>query len=197
MDYLLKHSEVDVVGTDSYGIDRNGYILGLKKIPRIPHSLKEVFKQSIYIHPSVMGKTSWFKTNPYCEESYAERAEDYELWCRTFKTSRFALIEEPLYFCREGQSILKSVDNQIKTYNSVLWVLKNYGPKDCDSIYLHKLEFKILCKKFVYKYGFETGLLNVLLPHILKKRYTVLDHQELERGKKSLEKSLMGNSIGL
>lgn len=28
VDYLLKHSEVDVVGTDSYGIDRNGYILG-------------------------------------------------------------------------------------------------------------------------------------------------------------------------
>ena len=27
VDYLLKHSEVDVVGTDSYSIDRNGYIL--------------------------------------------------------------------------------------------------------------------------------------------------------------------------
>lgn len=196
VDYLLRHPEVDLVGTDAYSIDSNGHILGLKKIPRIPQNIKEVFRQSIFIHPSVMGKTSWFQANPYCEGAHVERAEDYELWCRTFKASKFALIEEPLYFCREGQSIIKSVDNQIKTYNSVLWVLKNYGPKECDSIYLNKLEFKIFCKKLVYKYGFKTGLLNVLLPHILKKRYTVLDHQELERGKKLLEKSLRGYSIG-
>lgn len=195
VEYLIKYPEVDVVGADSYSIDGNGYILGLKKIPRIPHSLKEVFKRSIFIHPSVMGKTSWFKANPYCEETYVERAEDYELWCRTFKTSRFALIEEPLYFYREGQSIIKSADNQIKTYNSVLWVLKNYGPKDCNSAYLHKLEFKILCKKLIYRYGFNTGLLNLLLPFILKKRYTALNNQEMEKGKKWLKKSLEGCSI--
>lgn len=77
----------------------------------------------------------------------------------------------------------------------MLWVLKNYGPKDCNSAYLHKLEFKILCKKLIYRYGFNTGLLNLLLPFILKKRYTALNNQEMEKGKKWLKKSLEGCSI--
>ena len=52
-----------------------------------------------FFHPTVMGKTEWFKSNLYSE--WALRAEDFELWTRSERNSVFYSIENPLLFYRE------------------------------------------------------------------------------------------------
>ena len=79
-----------------------------------------------FIHPTIMGKTSWFKANPYSD--WALRAEDYELWTRTSGESVFRVIGKPLFFYREfgvptfrkyylSQVTLLKIFRRYKTYN--------------------------------------------------------------------------------
>lgn len=88
VNFLELHTMVDVVGTSMMMIDGDNHIMG--------SSLQTT--DSIFVHPSVMGKTSWFLSNPYDEA--ALRAEDFDLWNRTRRFSAFANIESPLMFYR-------------------------------------------------------------------------------------------------
>lgn len=70
--YLLEHPEVDVCGTSA--------------------------GEWTFIHPSVMGRTSWFQLNPFRSE--CDGCEDWDLWTRTRSQSVFGFIEEPLIIYR-------------------------------------------------------------------------------------------------
>jgi hypothetical protein len=54
------------------------------------------------IQPTVLARATWFKRNHY-ELNYV-RAEDHELWARTFSYSSFRADPEPLTFYREGRT---------------------------------------------------------------------------------------------
>lgn len=106
--YLQMHPEIDVLGTSIMTIDNENHIVG--------SGLSSGFVQS-FVHPTVMGKTEWFRNNPY--SSWAHRAEDFELWSRTSSKSVFYALDKPLLFYREfGVPTLK------KTIQSLLTVFK-------------------------------------------------------------------------
>ena len=86
--YMENHPEVDVVGSSMMIIDGDNRIVGccLKK------------DGEFFVHPSVMGKVNWFRTNNYDE--IALRTEDSDLWNRTASFSVFRNIEKPLIFYR-------------------------------------------------------------------------------------------------
>lgn len=86
--FLEVHPNVDVVGSSMMMIDGESRIIG--------SSLRTA--SSMFVHPSVLGKTSWFLANSYDET--ALRAEDFDLWNRTRRFSTFANIEHPLMFYR-------------------------------------------------------------------------------------------------
>lgn len=88
--YLDDHPAVDVVGASIMTIDNNNNIIGSG------YNDGEV---SSFIHPTVMGRTVWFKANPFSD--WALRAEDFELWTRTGSKSTFHAIGKPLLFYRE------------------------------------------------------------------------------------------------
>lgn len=88
--YLQEHPEVDVVSSSIMTIDNKSNIIG---------SGYNFGKVASFIHPTVMGKTEWFRANPYAE--WALRAEDFELWTRTCSKSCFHAIGKPLLFYRE------------------------------------------------------------------------------------------------
>lgn len=88
--FLESHPEVDVCGSSIMTIDKNNNIIG---------SGYSKGKVSSFFHPTVMGKTEWFKANPYAK--WALRAEDFELWTRSEESSVFCSIEKPLLFYRE------------------------------------------------------------------------------------------------
>lgn len=115
--YLQEHPEVDVVGSSIMTIDNKSNIIG---------SGYNFGKVASFIHPTVMGKTEWFRANPYAE--WALRAEDTELWLRTCSKSCFHAIGEPLLFYREfGVPTFKKYYLTQKTIVKIAGRYKEYG----------------------------------------------------------------------
>lgn len=93
---LENNPQIDILGTNAYIIDKNNTVIGVRF--NFDYN-QQIIKVSSFIHPTIIGKTEWFKKNLYNPE--AIRMEDYELWQRTRKQNNFMMITEPLLFYRE------------------------------------------------------------------------------------------------
>lgn len=98
IEYLENHIDVDVVGSAAVIIGDNNEIIGLRN-SKVPETYEESLQTNAFIHPTVCGKLEWFKKNKYNEDYIG--AEDFDLWLRTWKSSKFAIINEPLIFYRD------------------------------------------------------------------------------------------------
>lgn len=124
LNFLSKHSEIDVVGSGVYTIDISDRPYGYRTT-RPPATIKEFFDIGAFIHPTVMGRTKWFKKFPYDETH--DRAEDMDLWVRSLLHSNFAVIDEPLLFYRElGLPYLKKY---MRSSKGVRRIIRQYGPE--------------------------------------------------------------------
>jgi len=94
LNLLEDNNHIDVLGASAYSIDDKNVIQGLKSSDN-----NELVKVTSFIHPTIIGKTEWFKNNNYDEK--AIRIEDAELWDRTKVSSTFYQINTPLLFYRE------------------------------------------------------------------------------------------------
>ena len=101
--YLQAHSEIDVVGSSAVVIDENDQTLGQRGGSVRAWRMDDLFMSARFIHPTVAGKTTWFKTWRYDEK--LSGCEDMDLWIRSFKESRFADIPEPLLYYRESLTL--------------------------------------------------------------------------------------------
>jgi glycosyltransferase involved in cell wall biosynthesis len=96
--YLQSNPDTDVVGSQSIIIDENNKPIGLR-LNRVTRSLNEALMRITLIHPTVMGKTAWFKRYRYSEN--LNGVEDFDIWIRSFESSSFYQINEPLLFYRD------------------------------------------------------------------------------------------------
>lgn len=115
--FLEEHPEVDVLGTSIMTIDNKNTIIG-----------SGLYFGSVetFVHPTVMGKVSWFRSNHYSEDAF--RAEDFELWARTSSYSVFWALEKPLLFYREiGVPTLKKTIQSQKTLIRIFFNYKKYN----------------------------------------------------------------------
>jgi glycosyltransferase involved in cell wall biosynthesis len=124
LQFLTAHPEIDVLGTDAYVIDSRDRLV---KYCRAPDdcSPRSVIFRGFFIHPTIMGKRRWFVENPYDVGFY--RAEDYELWVRTCRRSKFANLHEPLLFYRSDHTVrfTKYLASQATRAD----VIAQYGPQ--------------------------------------------------------------------
>lgn len=123
MALFLKDENLDLVDTGAFSINEIGEPLGIRGLIPIQYDPKFIINNAMLLHASVIGKKEWFLQNKY-DEVYI-RAEDRELWLRTYKDSKFARVEEPLYIVREGKV---NVKNYIRSVTTVRKILKVYGP---------------------------------------------------------------------
>lgn len=121
---LESQPEIDLVDTAAYLIDSDEYPIAKAGMGEISHRPRDVIKKAMLIHASVVGKKSWFLANRY-DPDYV-RAEDYELWCRTFSRSRFGRVREPLYIIRGGHIDVRNYRSSMATMRRIL---ANYGPQ--------------------------------------------------------------------
>ena len=152
LEVLESNPEIDVLGTNSYSIDQNNLVQGIRFKYKEKTHLKKV---NGFIHPTIIAKTDWFKNNPY--DCKAERIEDTELWIRSSNKYNFQILTEPLFFYREIGA------NNYKKY------LRGFIPI-LYMIYKHHL--KIECIKFGVKY-FITGFIYYLFNIFKKENYLV------------------------
>lgn len=97
INYLEEHPDIDVIGSSAIVIDNFNKILGIRPASYI--SKKYIYKKVPFIHPTVIGKTQWFRTYMYSED--LSGVEDFDLWIRSYPYSSFQLIKEPLLFYRD------------------------------------------------------------------------------------------------
>ena len=123
IDYLEENKDVDLVDTGMYSMDQHANLKGVRNLNSIDYSPVNLLSRGLLCHATVLGHVEWFRRNTY-DQKYL-RAEDRELWCRTFEKSCFGRIKEPLYFVREGRV---NVDNCLMSGKTERLIIKTYGP---------------------------------------------------------------------
>lgn len=146
LNYLKAHPNIDLVDTSMYSMNLQYQAVGIRSVDQSNKGPDRVLKKSLLHHATVMGHIKWFQKNPYDAEYV--RAEDYELWCRTFKTSSFGRMEQPLYFVREGRV---NLNNYLLSGQTVRRILKTYGPSLVGKKETLKLLAKSYTKNFIYQ----------------------------------------------
>lgn len=134
-DYLDAHPDVDLMAASVLMIDDAGAAIGVATSPTDHDSL--VRRAALHFpmpHPTWMGRTAWFRKHPYDER--AIKAQDQHLLYRTFRSSRFAAIGQPLLAYRYAQlSVRKTL---LGRYHFLRAVWANGSPADaCLSTLLH------------------------------------------------------------
>lgn len=88
--FLIQNPQVDLVGCACLTIDKNNQVTG-RLCPPLGHSqiCQTPWKGFPLAHPSWMGKTSWFRQNPYRVPA-PFLCEDQELLLRLHRSSQFA-----------------------------------------------------------------------------------------------------------
>lgn len=114
IEFLKKNIYVDLVGTAAIVWTNDGIPL---KILRGPNLHKDIISWKVaksipIIHPTFMGKSAWFKKNPYDE---VLRAEDQALLLKTSEFARFANIDEILlgYYTPNVRTASKVITGRI------------------------------------------------------------------------------------
>lgn len=118
IEFLETHTDVDVVGSSAIIIDEGNKIIGTRA--HLPNGEYSRISDG-FIHPTVMGKTSFFQRNNYSERFSG--IEDTELWRRCEQDYTFRIINEPLLFYRDPLKL------RVKTYISRISLVENlfYG----------------------------------------------------------------------
>lgn len=125
IEYLTGNNDIDVLGGDAVVINSTNKILGVRESSRI-FSINKALKSALFIHPTIIGKTSWFKENPY--NAIYDGAEDYELIIRTIKSSNFNNLNLPVIIYRD-KSNLEIYSRRSKMVINILNELKNKSGK--------------------------------------------------------------------
>lgn len=100
--HLEKHTYLDVIGASAIIINDNHQIVGKYSSDEF-FTLKKSFFKSVFVHPTVMGHLKWFQNN--CYNPDVNGAEDFDLFLRTFNTSKFQNLQVPLMFYRINHNL--------------------------------------------------------------------------------------------
>jgi glycosyltransferase involved in cell wall biosynthesis len=127
IDLLRQRPEVDVVGTLMYRIDKKYRVYGAGSggLAAREFSPRDTLEQAVLMHATITGKADWFSNNPY-DETWP-RMQDAELWCRTCRNSKFAQINEFLYFVDEDYKDV--VGRGLRAMHLRRRLLWTHGPK--------------------------------------------------------------------
>ena len=99
LEFLEEHPKMDVCGGQAIVIDDNNMILGKRGNQNPPTSRNQMFFHTRFIHPTVMGKTEWFRKWKYDENMSG--CEDMDLWIRSTHDSVWGDVSSPILFYRD------------------------------------------------------------------------------------------------
>jgi glycosyltransferase involved in cell wall biosynthesis len=157
-EYLNANPDVDIVDTAMYSMDQQCRGIGVRGRYPLDSRPAVLLCGNFFHHATIMGRTEWFRKNPY-DPRYI-RAEDCELWCRTFKTSHFSRIREALYFVREG---LVNVNNYLLSCKTVRQIIRRYGPLHVGKYRVMQLINQSYIKGYAYRFFSLVNLHDVLV----------------------------------
>ncbi|MWW23655.1 glycosyltransferase family 2 protein [Algibacter lectus] len=180
--YLQNNHEVDLLGSGLIAINNNNDILGIRKGKASKNiTLKRTLKGAWAAHPSITGKSEWFKKNHYDET--LKRAQDFELWIRAVETSRFDVLDDVLLFYREA-----STSSMVKNIKASRYSIKTYWKNSGKTGFVFSISRICinLIKLFIYFSFFIFGATDVLI----KRRSVKLSVSQIDKYQELLKKGL-------
>lgn len=184
VDYLMKHPECDVVGSAAYIIDNKTELTGLRSgNPFTENGFLSVIHRGGFIHPTVMGRTTWFRDHPY--DINADRCEDIELWLRTADESHFGQLGEPLLFYREVGDQSAKVEKTSAGYRKVLQAMSHTAKPEYRSLLqkqLRQAHVRIWARRLAHRLGLEK--------QIVAARSRPLTEDQRQAGEAALQQAL-------
>jgi glycosyltransferase involved in cell wall biosynthesis len=103
MEFLRTHPEVDGVGCGLVILDRQDRPCGVRILPADhPGICRHPLKGIGIGHATFLARTEWLRRYPYDERNL--HCEDWGLWFSSYVESRFANLDQPLYFYRDVTS---------------------------------------------------------------------------------------------
>lgn len=101
--FLTTHPDVDLVGSFAYVMDKDGCVYGWRGTTRLPLTWQQAVVEVPIIHPSITGRTAWFRQHPY--DTRWQRIDDLALWLNVIETATIRILPEPLLSYREHISV--------------------------------------------------------------------------------------------
>jgi len=181
LDVFQSDPDVDVLGTGIVYLDALDQPLGLHLYPSSHAEIcKEPNRTFRMCHPSIIAKKSWYEKNRYDESLPV--AQDFDLWLRTYKHSKFANVPEPLLYYRLDQSF--NLKKQFAArYTSAKFLFEHH--KNAGKRGKALLNWMIQYGKFaVTVLMFATGLRKSLRD----RRFEPLSYEELSHYKREIER---------
>lgn len=185
----IKKNNVDLVTTGLYSIGRNNEIQGKRILPNYQMQPSQILNGlTNLLHASLLAKKEWCLRNLYREDNAL--AEDYELWLTAAIKNdlNYIVIEKPLYFYREIESVKKY--KMIKGYNTQIEVINRYFKGVISKKAKEKIIFKFILKKKIVSILDALNLMFILE----KKRVSAVSKEEVLQYKATL-KSILLNPI--
>ncbi len=116
VDYLARHPDAVVVGTNVVATEETGRVRGLWTLPPEDIDIKwTLLFRTPLIHPTVMMRADALaRAGLYSEDAEFCYVEDFELWQRLCPLGTCANLREPLmnFTCREGSVCVRHADPQ-------------------------------------------------------------------------------------
>ncbi len=187
--FAVQHPEVDVMDTGTYSIDARNTIIGRRFNCQPDLSPLNVLEKGVLNHASVLARTRWVRANPY--DPFYARAEDHELWCRCYRTSRYARVTDPLFFVRELGVSTQS--KYLQTWATDRRIILKYGPGIAGSAQTAALYLRVLLKSVVYP----LATLLTLDQHIIRRRNSPMPATELQAAQEVLRTIILTPLPGL
>ena len=118
--FLEAHPEIDILGTRCVLIDGENRAVGVLEFPTDHQDIcHRPYRGILMPHPTWMGKTDWFRANPY-QSPGPYFCEDQELLLRTYQSSRFHVLSDTLFAYRvRGAMRLSKLLKTRRTLNSI------------------------------------------------------------------------------
>ena len=108
VEFLESHQNIDILGSKVLIFCENGVVVGTYPFRQNHEDICRHPWDGFYLpHPTWMGKTAWFKSNPYRED--ALRMEDQDLLLRTYRKNRFECLPQTLMGYRQTTLSLKNI----------------------------------------------------------------------------------------
>lgn len=109
LELLLSNPKIDLVSTGLCSLNDNNEPVGIRCVSdnHVIEPQGLLSGGSGIVHASLLGRTVWFKRNPYKESML--KSQDTNLWVRSYSKDDLsvAFISEPLYYYREDSNVTK------------------------------------------------------------------------------------------
>ncbi len=118
--YLDKSPDTDLLGTAAFAFEPGFRAIGVCDVEPSHEGVCANPASGFRMpHPSWMGKRNWFEKHPYRTD--AKRAQDQDLLVRTFRSSRFANLEEILIGYRQSLPKINHILMGRWSYGRACW----------------------------------------------------------------------------